>query len=380
MPVRDALIKTVKESTNPGALVYLSYNAMPGWASGLPVQHLLRLWQRTEQLDSVTAINEGIKRLKDLANANSVMTQVLPSQKKRVDAMEGKDTHYLIHEYLHDGWRPVWFNEVADALSDAKLNFVGTASIGDLYVDTFLPQGMKDILAQYTDIVTRQVMFDVLVNQNFRKDVFTRGAGKLWDAERQRAILDLALVALYQPENGIYKFTLATGEAQGKTEIYHAYFDALLSGPKTIEELVSIVGRPLNEAIATITMLLHGGYLGLYKPIENSCGAKSLNRVIFENVANGVPYSFLIAAETGVVFKVTEYSLIMAYEIISDSSLKEPSELAARLVKRLEVLGKTLSQNDQVVQSHGERLQTATALAETFLNKTWGTWQKLGVI
>jgi|GEM_PF-5370897 len=55
--VRESLYGCLDNALFPGGLVYFSYNALPGWLSGLPIQHLMRLWQVREALTSLTAIN-----------------------------------------------------------------------------------------------------------------------------------------------------------------------------------------------------------------------------------------------------------------------------------------------------------------------------------
>lgn len=378
--VRDALVKTIKHATGPGSLVYLSYNTMPGWVSAQPVQHLLRLWHRTERMSSVTSIREGAKRLKVLMDAKSAMTVALPRMQRRVESMDKKDPVYLVHEYLNDGWKPIWFDEIVDALVEAKLDYVGTASIGDLVVDKIFPPTWKEILSQYDDPIIRQVMIDVLVNQNFRKDVFARGATKLWTLEKQKMLLEMSFVFAFKPENDIFKFNLSTGEVAGQSEIYKSYVDALSTGHKTIRELLAATGRSLIETIEAMTMLMHEGYVVLYQPISNKKGARALNRVIIENTAYGAPYSFLISPETGGIFGTTDVNLIMAYELLKDNRINEPGKLGEILVKRLTALGKSLVKDGKRLSTKEETLQHATTLAEVFLGRTWGSWKKSGVI
>lgn len=378
--VRDAMVKTIKHATNPGAIVYLSYNTMPGCVSMQPVQHLLRLWQTTEHMGSGTAITEGVKRLKAFTDTQSIMSVALPTIKSHVENMDGKDASYLVHEYLHDNWQPIWFNQMAEELSAAKLSYVGTASVGDLFVESIVPQVQKDILAQYEDPIMRQVMIDVLVNQTFRKDVFARGATQMWGAVKQKALLDMAFVLLNRPENDAFKFKLSVGEVTGKVETYKLLVDALANGQKTVRELVEATGKSLNETVQAMTMLMHGGHVALHKPIANRKAAKTLNRVIIDQAAQGAPYKYLIAPETGAVFGATDVNLVMAHEILSDTSVKDPSKLADKLVTRLLGLGKALAKDGQPLQTRDSMLPQANALAETFLGKTLNTWKKLGAL
>jgi hypothetical protein len=70
----------------------------------------------------------------------------------------------------------------------------------------------------------------------------------------------------------------------------------------------------------------------------------------------------------------------MAYDLLSDPRMSETKSLGEMLVKRLSALGKSLAKDGKPLQTQDERLQQATTLADAFLNKTWVTWKKLGVI
>mgnify|MGYP006292291909 FL=1 len=382
-PVREAMVQTIKRATAPGAIVYLSYNTLPGWISTLPVQHLLRLWQTSEETQSVKAISQGIDRFKALMNANSGMTQALPTMKSRVEGMEKQDPSYLVHEYLHDYWHPLWFNQLAEEVSAAKLSHVGSANVGDLYLQAVLPQPQKDILAQYEDPIVREVMMDVLVNQTFRKDVFVRGKTPLWPADQKETLFETAFVQMNRPKEGEIKFKLSAGEVSGKDDVYKPLIEALASGPKTIRELMAAPApsaRTLGDTIQAMTFMLHAGYVGLHKPVAKKKPAKALNRTILQSVSQGAPYNYLIAPEIGNVLQVKDTDMMMAHEVLNDASAKDASKLAQKLTNRLLSLGKGLVQDGQALRDQQSMAPYASRLAEEFLRQTFENWKKLGVL
>lgn len=378
-PVRQAVGKTIEHATKPGALVYLSYNTMPGWASTLPLQHLLRYWQNTENLGSVTAITQGKKRLKALIDAKSGMTTALPKMSQRLESMESQDPAYLVHEYLNEGWQPIWFDQMVGDMAASKLNYVGTAALGDTVIEKILPEAQKAILDEYKNPIMREVMIDVMVNKAFRKDIFSRGATKMWPSMKEKCLLDLTLTILKKPKDGVYKFNISLGEVAGNAETYSAVADSLSTGPKTIKQLVEATGNPLNKISEVMTLLMHGGYVGLKNPIENKKPAKSLNRVIISEAANGAPYKYLVAADIGAVITVGDTDLIMAQEIIVDRNLKNSTDLAELLVLKLTSLNKGLVKDGERLLARDTMLPHAISLADTFLNETSVNWKKLGV-
>ena len=382
-PVREALVQTIKHATKPGAIVYLSYNTFPGCTTAQPMQHLLRLWQTSEDMQSVKAISEGIDRFKSLMDANSGMTQALPTLKGRIEDMETRNQSYLVHEYLHDNWHPLWFNQLAEQISAAKLTHVGTANVGDLYLEAVLPKAQKDILDQYEDPVVRQVMVDVLVNQTFRKDVFARGKTPMWPTDQQTKLLNTAFVQMNRPKDEDIKFKLSAGEVSGKIEIYKPLLDALANGPQTVRDLMSAPApapRTLNETLQAMTLMLHAGFVGLHKPVGKKKPAKTLNQAIIRNVAHGGPYNYLIAPEIGNVLQVKDIDMMMMFEVSSDPSAKNADTLAQKLVVRLLGLGKALVQDGNTLRTQDSMLPYAKTLADGFLSKTAENWKKLGVV
>ena len=382
-PVREAMVQTIKHATSPGAIVYLSYNTLPGWTSSQPVQHLLRLWQTSEETQSVNAISQGIDRFKTLMDANSGMTQVLPTLKSRIDGMQKQDPSYLVHEYLHDNWHPLWFNQLAEEVSAAKLSHVGTANVGDLYLQAVLPQAQKEILAQYEDPVVREVMVDVLVNQTFRKDVFARGKTPMWPASQQNVLMDTAFVLMNQPKDDDIKFKLSAGEVSGKIDVYKPLLEVLGSGPKTMRDLMSAPSpnpRTIGDTIQAMTFMLHAGFVALHKPVAKKKPAKALNRAIVESVANGGPYNYLIASEIGNVLQVKDTDMMMLHEVLNDPAAKNADKLAQKLVARLITLGKGLVRDGEALRNQDAMTPYAQTLAEGFLATTFEKWKKLGVV
>ena len=106
--VCEAIVTAIDRAATPGALIYLSYNTLPAWISSYPIQHLMRLWQTTDSLESVKAIETGISRLQALTEAQAGMTKLLPGMKSMLDKVATRDRAYLVQEYLHDNWHPRW--------------------------------------------------------------------------------------------------------------------------------------------------------------------------------------------------------------------------------------------------------------------------------
>lgn len=381
--VRRGLVGTIERATAPGAIVYVSYNSMPGWISTAPVQHLLRLWQTSEDMPSVQAVTTGIERLNALTEVKSGMTRALPTLKARLESMEKQDRSYLVQEYLHDNWHPMWFDQVAEELGTAKLGYVGTASVGDLYLPSVMPKPQQELLARHSNPVVREVMIDVLVNQSFRRDVFARGAVPLWPAAQTKALTETRVTLGKLPAGDEIKFKLSVGEVTGKPEIYRPLLDALADGPKTMGELAATRAggtNPFGDTTQAVTMLLQAGMARLHAPAADQAPARALNRAIMHKVAQGAPYGYLAAAETGAVLAVSDTEMIMLAAVTEQGGPTERGPLSEVLVRQLVTLRKALVHDGKPLRTPDEMRQQAQALAGTFLDRSLPAFRAQGVV
>lgn len=396
--VAQGMIKCIENSTLPGSLVYISYNTLPGWLSTYPVQHLLRLWQVREGLSSERAIDIGFKRLQKLFEINSAISRVLPAMKGRLDKFPTLDKAYLIQEYLHDNWRPLWFDEVANALSQVKLSYLGTASTGDWFLPAMLPEDWKKFYTEFTDSVERETMLDVLINQSFRRDIYVRGKVTLWGARQRELLLGMRFSMLHRPEatkegENPYKFQTSLGEVTGKPEVYAPLYDALLSGPKSIAELLNVpiktsetdnltrVNRTISDILQAVGLMLNSGHLAIIRnnPERTDKPAKSLNRTLIQSAFQGAPYKFLIASTLPWVLGASDSEMILGYLRLSHPK-SDAAQLGILFSEHLRSLGRSLIKDGQAITEPEALKARGIELAEVFLTKTLPMWQRLGVL
>ncbi|MEM1311191.1 MAG: class I SAM-dependent methyltransferase [Cyanobacteria bacterium P01_H01_bin.153] len=380
--VCEAIVQLIDHASKAGALVYLSYNSLPAWFSSHPIQHLMRLWQTSESLESVKAIETGIQRLQALTDAQANMTKMLPGMKSMLNKVAKHDRAYLVQEYLHDNWHPRWFDQVVAELTPAKLSYVGTASLSDLFIRSFMPQQFKDILQGYADPIVQEVMIDTLTNQSFRRDVFSRGAAPMWSLQRQAAVLKLSFALINRPpEEEEIKFKTSLGELKGKSEVYTQFYEQLASGPKTAQELMQLpTAKPLGlgDMMQALSFMLSAGQIAFYQPPSDLTPALSLNRQIAIATANGAPYRFAIASKLGHVLTVSDVDLIFLATTFEQPQA-QTAELGSALTDRLLALGKGLTQQGKPLTKREDLLPYATQLAETFQQKTLPKWQEYGI-
>ena len=386
--VARGLVRCLEHGLAPGGLFYVSYNTQPGWISTLPVQHLLRLWQVREELPSVRAVELGRQRLQALIELKLGMVAALPAMRGRLDMFPKLDVAYLIQEYLHDNWRPLWFDQVERELAPAKLRYVGTAAAQDWFLPSFLPAAAKAILDQYQDPIEREVMLDVLTNQSFRRDLWARGQPPIWPSEQQEALLATRVVLLRRPparEDGQspYRYPSSLGELTGKPEAYAPLYDALEAGPKSVRELLSAgvaTPRTLAETVQILGLMLSAGHAAILSGLPDTKPARALNQTIAEAALAGAPYRFQIATALPHVVQLADTELMLLALWRRAPKLATAEALAKDLVERLVQLGRGLKDGERSLTSREEMAPRARALAEAFLGQSVPFLQRIGVI
>lgn len=187
----------------PGGLFYLSYNAMPGWATDAPAQHLLRALAAHEEGTSARRAAVAGARLPPLSGSGALSRSPIARDWQSYSAV--RHDAYLAHEFLASHWRAFYVDEVRAALAEIGLAPVGSAVLHENFDRFMLRDDQRAALEPY-DGDRRELVRDFLIDQRFRCDVFERQAKPLdQDAVRER-LVGLPFALLRPPELIDYRF------------------------------------------------------------------------------------------------------------------------------------------------------------------------------
>ena len=127
---QGALRRLIDRHLKPGGLVYVSYNAMPGWARDLPFQRLAHELGETLPGDSAVrfaAAAATTMRMIAAAGAPALGSSVTLAE---LDARpQDYPPAYLVHEFMHAAWRPLYVTELRAAMATIGLAPVGSATL-----------------------------------------------------------------------------------------------------------------------------------------------------------------------------------------------------------------------------------------------------------
>jgi SAM-dependent methyltransferase len=265
---RRAIVEIMRRRLKVGGTVYISYNTLPGWAVAMPLRHMMTLHAETvgsEAQGVVGRIDASIAFGSKLAEVGARYFAANPTAKGRLDAIAGQDRNYVAHEYFNRDWEPMYFSQAHEWLSTAKLGYACAAGLLDQLDGFNLAQPQQEILATVPFTILRETVRDYLLNQQFRRDIFTRGARRLSPLERLERLNDIAVTLTTADAEISYEVEAGLGKVGLRKEIYGPLVEELArdgASPKRIGDLAErpkILALPAGTLIEALAVLIGSG-------------------------------------------------------------------------------------------------------------------------
>lgn len=329
------IINFIAKKLNPGGVVYMSYNALPGRNEELPLQKLLNL--HVKFLGSFA--DNAADRVNNALNfADKVFSATKNNENlvEKIANLKNFDTHYISHEYFNHEWNCDYFCDVAEKMSTAKLDFACRSDLNYSSLDLILGDNekYKSLLNRISQPIAKEQTLDFLINCSFRRDIYVKGLRKISEVEKQQIFL-----------NTYFLNTVAAGSVLPQIEnlhqeIYTAIFGALLkyeNSPKTLQEILDLSPKNLDKKtlINGLIILVAAGLIQPCKDIKNISkkeitNAQNYNQQIcqmaFKNNAN----NYLISPITGGGLNVSLFSMILLSQIYDNPENEFNAELLAK--------------------------------------------------
>src|SRR5271169_4174113 len=235
-----ALRRFFDRRLKPGGLVYVSYNAMPGWARDLPFQRLARELARGSSGDSAARLAAALGIIRTLAAAEvpALAPSFIVGELER--RPEDYTPAYLVHEFMPGAWQPLYVTEVRAAMKTIGLAPVGSATLIENLDPLVLSGNAREVLGALADDDLRELVRDFYLDQRFRCDVFARDKRVLGGEQRCGALLT-STFALARPAAAIrYSAATPAGFHPYNNPAARAIVGALADGPRSLAEISSI--------------------------------------------------------------------------------------------------------------------------------------------
>ncbi|WP_439551353.1 class I SAM-dependent methyltransferase [Falsiroseomonas sp.] len=322
--VRDGVLRLLRRRLQPGGVVLMTYNAMPGAATGLALWRLVRSMLANAPpgsaplgSDAFGAARAQVERLV-AAEARNLLPSVWRSMLmgEMGDARPG----YLLHEFATEHWRPAFFADVAAAMGSARCEYAGSATLSENFPSMTLSGGQQALWREAPDQAARELITDLCVPRAFRRDVYVRGIRRV-GAEAASDAITLLPTSLRQGE---VKLVAQAGEAALPPHIIGPMREALLQGPQTIAALRALPGCGGATPQETLAMLV-GSHVAM--PMWQHPGAVTADSVAAARRMNAASMRRL--APHGVSPLAGEGSrLALATPVLGGGLFADPLEVA----------------------------------------------------
>ena len=376
-----------RENQNHIVIFYNSYNCYPGWSPAAPLRELFILHDKYAQRSNKTfeRVEEALKFTEELFGKNPLYFNRVPDVKDIFENTRKQNHDYLAHEYFNRDWICMYFNEVAEILQEAKLDFACTTELIEQKQNLILPADALEFLNKIESPIMREQVKDYFLNRQFRKDIYVRGSKKLSNFERLNRIIKTNFVLL-STKNLPEKINVGLGEVAVSKDLSEKIFEYLSAEnyrPKNFEEFLkknpSVSPLQIEGLLIIFT---HGNSIApcqndeVIKKVEKRC--RNLNKYICERSKMSDEISVLASPVTGggIAFNRFERIFISAWL----EGKKSAEDLANYIWKIFSDQGQSLVSENRQLQTAEENIAEFTKLARNFIDERLTVIKNLKVI
>jgi Predicted methyltransferase regulatory domain len=307
---RLVIVDFIRRKLKVGGALYISYNTLPGWATFAPMRHLM-----TEHASVMGSPGKGVVNRVDgalefaqkLIDTNPMFSRANPGVAERLKKVAEQNRHYLAHEYFNKDWHPMHFATMSEWLSPAKISFACSAHYLD-HIDAInLTVEQQAMLKEIPDPTFKESVRDFMVNQQFRRDYWIKGAQKLSSTEQAEQMNKHRLILTSAKEDISLKISGYLGEANLSEAVYSPIIDLMSDHRiRSIEEITVEMKKrdiALSKVIQAIIVLSGGGHLCSVQLDENIDKATkttfNLNHKLMQKALTSNEITFLASPVTG---------------------------------------------------------------------------------
>lgn len=387
---RAAIVEILRRRLKVGGICYISYNTLPGWAMAMPLRHLMTLHAETagsEAQGVFARINASIAFGQTLADAQARYFIDNPGAKGRLGSISGENRNYLAHEYFNRDWKPMYFSEVHDVLAQAKLGFACSASPIEQMDGFSLTPAQAGILADLHFGPLRESVRDYMVNQQFRKDLYTRGASRLSRLEQVERMDAQRMALLVNANDIVLEIQTALGPMSLQKNVYEPVLEALSSTNGTVRTIgemgqdKAVAALPPGALVEVLAVLVGAGFVHPAQTEADIATAvprtDALNAHLIERSRISANVTWLASPVIGGGVPVGQFEQMFLGA--RSRNAKTPSDWAGAVWQDLEKQNKAVVRNGVVLEGAEANIKDLTAQAKAFSDSRLPQLKRLGV-
>ena len=375
---RAVIVDFIRKKLKVGGVLYISYNTLPGWGTFAPMRHLMTEHAEVMGADGVgivSRIDGALDFTEKLLATNPLFARANPLVNEKITQIKGQNRHYLAHEYFNRDWHPMHFGTMAEWLEPAKLTYACSAHYLD-YIDAVnLTTEQQAFLGAIHDPMFKQTVHDFMVNQQFRKDYWVKGARKLTPLEQAQGLRDQRLVMTAHRPDVSLKVTGALVEGNLTEAIYVPVLD-LMADHKVrtiaqIEQAVKEAGITFAQLIQVVLVLCGNGTLNAVQDDTAITKAKKhtdkLNTQLMLKARSSNDITYLASPVTGGGVIVGRFQQLFLLAL--QQGKKTPEDWAAFVAQILILQGQKIIKEGKPIETPEEQLAELITQANEFVLK-----------
>ena len=375
---RAVIVDFIRRKLAVGGVLYISYNTLPGWAAFAPMRHLMT--EHAEVIGAegrgiVSRINDAIDFADKLLATNPLFSRANPLVGERINKLKEQNRHYLAHEYFNRDWHPMHFATMADWLSPAKVQYACSANYLDHIEILNLTADQQTFLREIPDPMFRESVRDFMVNQQFRKDYWVKGARKLSTLEQAETLRSQKVMLVAHRPDVSLKLSGALGEATMSEAVYNPILDLLAEHKaKTLAQIetgVSAKGVNFAQVVQAVMALIGAGHL---VPVQDEVvitkakkATDKVNAYLIDKARGSSEISYLGSPVSGGGVAVGRFPKLFLLAL--SQGKKRPEDWAQLAWEVLAMQGQRLVRDGATLERAEDNLAELTAQAKLFAER-----------
>ena len=372
---RSIIVDFIRRKLKVGGALYVSYNTQPGWATFAPIRHLMT--EHASVMGStgkgvVSRVEGALEFAQKLLDTNPLFARANPGVVDRLKKVSEQNRHYLAHEYFNKDWHPMHFATMTEWLSSAKISYACSAHYLD-HIDAInLTPEQQAMLKDISDPIFKESVRDFMVNQQFRRDYWIKGAQKLTLLEQAELIKKHRLIQITPAQHIPLKASGSLGEVNLNENVYKPIIEVMSDHKhRSIEEIASLVnskGVGLAQVAQASMMLVGTGNFASLQSSGNTTKSKQytkkLNQTLIEKAKYSGDIQYLASPVTGGGIVVNRVEQLILSNLIQGK--KDSNDLVQSTWSILNLQNHKLVKDGAAIQSDEDNLAEMSRLVSEF--------------
>jgi hypothetical protein len=377
------IVDVVRSRLRPGGLVFVSHAMATGWSSMVPLAEAMHLYAREHQRRSDVAFHESLAEILELAGRGARYFPIGLVEAGTLAQLHNADARYGAHEYLGAHFGPVMFNDVADLMASARCSYVGSIDAADHLTNLWAPQQLIDLIESTDDVTVRQILRDLIVQRQLRRDLYRRGLATPTAVERERWLRDLSVVGLDRTLTDQSEVAVPLGSVTLASEFYAPLVDLLRERALDVDAIQTVHPEiSLEDATAALALLVAGGFaipqVPGWRGAATAAPARRLNAVLIDENRRGADHGCLVAPATGGAIG-SEYVEMLTLGALWDGMPSDAETIADYVLAELRHQDRLVREEGVLIDDQARAREIVLGRITNAFERGDGILEKLGI-